>query len=100
MATSPIFSLVTDAAEKMFTATGGVMVPTTLEMETIMPKWMMSTPRDWAMGHSTGTSSTAVAMPSRKVPKISRMMATTRQKVKALRFMLSTRFTRALEMPE
>ena len=34
----PIDSLVTEAAEKILTATGGVMVPTTLAMETIMPK--------------------------------------------------------------
>ena len=32
-----------------------------------------------AMGHRTGTSRTAMAVPSMKVPKISRMMATTRQ---------------------
>ena len=39
-AISPIFRPDTVEAEKMFTATGGVMVPTTLEMHTIMPKWI------------------------------------------------------------
>ena len=44
------FQADTVEAEKMFTATGGVMVPTTLEMHTIMPKWITSMPILWAIG--------------------------------------------------
>ena len=39
-------------------------------------------------------------MPSRKVPKISRMMATTRQNRVLFRFMETTSCTRAAEAPE
>ena len=79
--------------------TGGVIVPTTLAMETIMPKWMTLTPSACATGQSTGTSRTAVAMPSRKVPKTSRMSATTRQYIVAERFMPTTKSTSFWEMP-
>jgi len=76
------------------------MVPMTLEMHRIMPKWMTLMPMLSAMGHRTGTSRTAMAVPSMKVPKISRMMATTRQNRVLFRFMETTSCTRAAEAPE
>ena len=38
LAISPIFNFETLAAEKIFTATGGVIVPITLDIDTIIPK--------------------------------------------------------------
>lgn len=99
-AISPIFRPDTVEAEKMFTATGGVMVPTTLEMHTIMPKWITSMPILWAIGQRTGTKRTAIAVPSMNVPKISRIMATTKQNSAEFKCMLITAFTSAWEAPE
>ena len=97
---SPIFNLDTDAAEKIFTATGGVIVPITFEIETIIPKWITSIPKDLAIGHNTGTINTAVAIPSKKVPKIKRTIATIIQKVVFPRFIAVIKATNSLEIPE
>ena len=100
LAISPIGSFVTVVAANMFTATGGVMVPMTLEMQTIMPKWMMSIPIDCAMGQSTGTRRTAIAVPSMNVPNTSRMIATTTQNSVGLSCIADTAVTIDLESPE
>ena len=97
---SPIFSPDTVDAEKMLTATGGVIVPTTLEIHTIIPKWITSIPMLWAIGHRTGTSKTAMAVPSINVPKIRRMIATTKQNNIEFRFIATTVSTSAWEAPE
>lgn len=76
------------------------MVPTTLEMHTIMPKWITSIPILWAIGQRTGTKRTAIAVPSMNVPKISRIMATTKQNSAEFKCMLITAFTSAWEAPE
>ena len=99
-AMSPIFSPDTVDAEKMLTATGGVIVPTTLEIHTIIPKWITSIPMLWAIGHRTGTSKTAMAVPSINVPKIRRMIATTKQNKVEFRFIATTVSTSAWEAPE
>ena len=72
----------------------------TMPTQTIMPKWIAFTPRLCAIGQSTGTSSTQIEMPSRKVPKISRIIATTRQNSHGARFIATIALTIWLEIPE
>ena len=48
----------------------------------------------------TGTKRTAIAVPSMNVPKISRIMATTKQNSAEFKCMLITAFTSAWEAPE
>lgn len=54
----------------------------------------------WAIGHRTGTSKTAMAVPSINVPKIRRMIATTKQNNIEFRFIATTVSTSAWEAPE
>ena len=75
-------------------------MPTTLEMQTIIPKWITSIPILCAIGHKTGTSSTAIAVPSINVPKINSIMATTKQNKVEFRFILTTASTKACDAPE
>lgn len=103
-AISPIESSLTDLetciAEKILIATGGVMQPMTLEIHIIIPKCTTCIPILSAIGHNTGTNKTQIAEPSIKVPNISRIIATIKQKNVLLKFMPITSSTNTLEAPQ
>ena len=90
----------TIAAEKIFTATGGVIVPITLDIDTIIPKWIAFTPRPAAIGHKTGTSNTQVAIPSKNVPNNKSITAIMKQKSGFERCKPTIALTSSVEIPE
>ena len=100
LVTWAIESLEIEQAAKILTATGGVMAPITPPRQTINPNSIAVNPMAEATGHNTGTRSTQIAVPSRKVPKKRTRTAINTQNNLGLMFIEVMTPTMALDMLE
>ena len=100
LVTSPMDSFDMEHAEKIFTATGGVIAPITPARHTIRPNSIAVSPMDIATGHKTGTNNTQIAVPSRKVPKKRSKTAISTQNSLGLMFRATIPDTMASDMSE